>query len=126
MIASTLSAVASAFDDSHLAEDAPLYYELAPQGTQGDFFTYSVIADGPEYTFSEGFENIILQFTAFSDDDSPAKVISMTEDLRAVFDQRTDLADIVSIRRQPGGRPVRDPDGGWLYPTRYLIQVQST
>lgn len=127
MIASTLTAIASAYDaNTALSSGCPLFYEVAPDGQSGTWAVFFIVGDGGSYTFSESFEDLQIGFTIFAE--AVETVITLTELLRSIFDQITTLSGLdglVDMRRVAGTRPMHDPDGGWLYHTRYQLQVQA-
>ena len=51
------------------------------------YIVYFIVSDVPEKTFSEEFENILLQFSLFSASPGAAEITTMYTHLKALFDE---------------------------------------
>jgi hypothetical protein len=60
---------------------------MAPQGTPYPYGVFQVISDVPRYSFSDDFEDYLIQFRLFSKDtDSAIEIDNMFDELKNVFD----------------------------------------
>ncbi|HUU40866.1 MAG TPA: hypothetical protein VMW42_07995 [Desulfatiglandales bacterium] len=64
-----------------------LYKGRAPAGAEYPYAVYSLITDVPEKTFSEDYENVIIQFSLFSITSSTLEVETMLTYLKALYDE---------------------------------------
>jgi len=80
----------------------------APDGTDYPFCVYLFISDVPEYTFSEQYERVFLQFSIFSSASSSTEIEDALTHLKSLYD---DCAlsvtgyDTVWMRRTGGTLP---------------------
>ena len=75
---------------SALASDigGRLHKGRAPEGTEYPYVVYMVISDVPEKTFTEDFENVVIQFSLFSATQSSSnEVETMFADLKTLYDE---------------------------------------
>lgn len=63
-----------------------LYNTQALQDVVFPYGVFSLISDVPEWTFSENFENCLLQFNIFSDKSDPVQICALFELLKTAFD----------------------------------------
>lgn len=63
-----------------------LYNTEADEGAVYPYGTFSLASDVPEWTFTENFENCIIQFKLFSDSDTSKEVTDAFVALKAAFD----------------------------------------
>lgn len=59
----------------------------APEGTEYPYTVYKIISNFPEYTFSEHFENTIIQFSSFSNKSSQTEIKNIFTDLKTLYDE---------------------------------------
>jgi len=62
------------------------YADIAPDEAEFPYCVFSVIDGNPEYTFTETFENLTIQFSLYSISDGLAEITSMFEHLTSLFD----------------------------------------
>lgn len=63
-----------------------LWNTQAPQDAVSPYGVFTLISDVPEWTFSENFENCLLQFNLFSDENDPVEICALFELLKTAFD----------------------------------------
>lgn len=63
-----------------------LWNTQAPQEAVFPYGVFSLISDVPEWTFTEDFENCLLQFNLFSDKSDPVEICALFELLKTAFD----------------------------------------
>jgi len=103
-----------------------LYNTQAPQDAVSPYGVFQLISDVPEWTFSENFENCLLQFNIFSDTSDPVQICALFELLKTAFDfLELTIANYrtVSMIRE-NSIPSR-PDGTWQYNVTYRIVLQK-
>lgn len=66
-----------------------IFADEAPEGTQYPYVVFSLISDTPEKTFTEDFEDIILQFSLYSISKGLAEITDMFADLKTLFDEKS-------------------------------------
>ena len=64
-----------------------LFKARAPEGSEYPYIVFQVVSDVPEKTFSEEFENVVIQFSLFSVGESSVEVEDMFTDLKALYDE---------------------------------------
>lgn len=105
-----------------------LYNTLAPQDVSFPYAVFQLISDVPDWTFTEDFEEIVIQFNIFSDQSSPVQVCALFELLKADFDF-VDLTvvnhETVSVVRE-GGILTKDERDVWQYNVTYRIVLQKS
>ncbi len=74
---------------SLLADDVGgrIYLDQAQQGAELPYVVFFVVADTPEKTFTEDFENILIQFSLFSSSQGATEITTMYAHLKALFDE---------------------------------------
>lgn len=63
-----------------------LYFMQAPQKAVFPYCVYVPISNMYEYNFTSDFENIVIQFSVFSTDDSAVNIEKYFTDLKALYD----------------------------------------
>lgn len=64
-----------------------LYNTEAPPGAAFPYGVFTLVSDVPDWTFSEDFENCLVQFNLFSDHKtSPVEICALFELLKVAFD----------------------------------------
>ena len=64
-----------------------IYLDQAPDGAEFPYIIYFIVTNVPEKTFSEDYENILIQFSLFSSSSSATEITTMYTDLKALFDE---------------------------------------
>jgi len=64
-----------------------LYKGRAPANCQYPYAVYAVVTDVPEKTFTEDFENVIVQFSLYSITSSTLEIETMLTYLKALYDE---------------------------------------
>lgn len=137
-ITDALKAIKLRFDTSSAPTTGKLYGLGAleagpkPKGTAtGDYCAYYLVDDRAEYTFSDAFENIIIQFLVCTQTGSTA--INKAQAIHELFDNwstsftsnNTITGGIVSMRRLGSTGLTPDPNGGFVWPVRYEVQIEK-
>lgn len=86
-----LTAIMTKTVDSTLSSDVAgrIFLDEAPQEAEKPYVVFFIVSDVPEKTFTEDFENIIIQFSLFSDSEGAAEITTMYNDLKTLFDECT-------------------------------------
>lgn len=71
---------------AHIADR--LFPGRAPDGTDYPYAVFRVVTDVPDHTFSEDFEEVIVQFSLFSITSEPTEVENMFTDLKTLYDEK--------------------------------------
>lgn len=66
-----------------------MYKGRAPEEAAYPYIVYLTISDVPNLTFSEDFEDIVIQFSLFSSTSSSTEVENMYTDLKTLYDECT-------------------------------------
>jgi len=61
----------------------------APEGADYPFCVYLIVTDTPDHTFSEDFEDVIIQFSLFSTTSGTTEVENMLTDLNTLYDEKS-------------------------------------
>lgn len=64
-----------------------VFLDQAPQGVEFPYIVFSIVSDVPEKTYSEDFENVMIQFSLFSISESVSEIADMYADLKTLFDE---------------------------------------
>jgi hypothetical protein len=94
-----------------------MYKGQAPDGTEYPYVVYQVVTNTPDHTFSEDFENTIIQFSLFSSASGTTEIEGMYSNLKTLYDEqpfsvtgstliwmkRTNAAFIVDEHTTPSG-----------------------
>ena len=102
-----------------------LWNTQAPQETAFPYGVFQLISDVPDWTFSENFEDILLQFNLFSDTSDPVQICALYELLKTAFDfLELTIANYqtVSMIRESA---ILTRDGYWQYNVTYRIVLQK-
>ena len=83
------TAIYGKISGSALATDigGRLYKGRAPEGAEYPYVVYMVVADVPDKTFTEDFEDVLIQFSLFSSASGSTEVEKMFTDLKALYDE---------------------------------------
>lgn len=63
-----------------------MYLTEAPQGTAFPYIVYSLVSNVPHWTFTEDFENALIQFNIFSEKTSATETLDIQKLLFACYD----------------------------------------
>jgi hypothetical protein len=83
------TAIFGKLSGSTLATDigGRLYKGRAPEGAEYPYAVYMLVSDVPEKTFTEQYENVIIQFSLFSSASGSTEVEDMYTHLSALYDE---------------------------------------
>ncbi len=128
------SAIVTHYSSDPLASSLTgMYNTEAPQDAELPYAVFSLISDVPEWTFSENFENCLLQFNIFSNEISPVEICALYELLKGDVDVGTgfDFLDlpvtdyeIVSLIRE--NAILTRTEKIWQYNVTYRLELQKT
>lgn len=102
----------------------------APEGTDYPYVVFFVITDTPDRTFSEDFQDVVVQFSLFSTTSGTTEIENLYTDLNTLYDEKPFAitgATLVWMRRSQANFIVEDhttPDGTqrvWAYHVDYDI-----
>jgi len=65
-----------------------LYKGRAPDGADYPYIVYFVVTDMPDRTFTEDYENVIIQFSLFSTASGTTEVEDMFTHLKTLYDEK--------------------------------------
>ena len=65
-----------------------LFKGRAPDGTSYPYIVYFVVTDMPSKTFTEDYENVIIQFSLFSTASGTTEVEDMFTHLKTLYDEK--------------------------------------
>lgn len=102
-----------------------LYANAAPQDTPFPYVVMTIVSDIFEETFTSDMENIVFQFSIFSNNSSSEEAGDIFELLKAVYDD-TELTvagykNFRVVRLE--NRLEREPDDAWQYIVDYRINL---
>lgn len=102
-----------------------LYNTKADDEAVFPYGTFSLVSDIPEWTFDENFENCIIQFALFSEDDTCDEVLDAAVALKAAFDF-FDLvvADHITVSLTRMVSNLTRIEKVWRYNVSYRILLQ--
>jgi len=112
-----------------------MYKGRAPAGTPFPFVVFSVISDLSRPTFTEQYEDVLLQFSLFSATGSTTEIEDMFTHLKALYDEcalTITGSSLVWMRRSGAHFMVEDgPDPNaaeniWHYAVEYDILTSLT
>lgn len=99
-----------------------LYKGQAPQGAEYPYVVFSIISDIPEKTFTEDYENVLIQFSLFSDEEGSAEIEDMFAHLKTLYDECSltiTSSTLVWMKRQ-NAIQIKDDDV-WIYHVDYEV-----
>ncbi len=64
-----------------------MFKGIAPEGSVFPYIVFSIISDVPEKTFTEDFEDILIQFSLFSSASSSGEIEDMFAHLKELYDE---------------------------------------
>jgi hypothetical protein len=100
-----LTAIATKIAGSTLSNDVGgrIYLDQAEQGAQLPYIVFFIVTDVPSHTFTEDFEDVLIQFSMFSASEGATEITTMYGHLKALFDEcALTITDstLVYMRRQ--------------------------
>jgi len=110
-----------------------MYPGRAPEEAVYPYIVYIVVSDVPNLTFSEDFEDVVIQFSIFSDNASSTEAHNIYADLKTLYDECTmtiTSETLVWMIRQNAQLMVEDHttrDGliqVWHYAVDYYMMVK--
>lgn len=115
------------YSTSSLAEQlTDLYNTEAPSTAVFPYGVFSLPSNVRDGTFTEDFEDCLIQFSLYSDESSASKVCDCFELLKTIFDH-VDLTvsgySPISCEREPAN--LVKVDGVWQYTVTYRIVLQK-
>ena len=103
----------------------------ADEGTDYPYAIFFVVTDMPERTFSEDFQDVVVQFSLFSITSGTTEIENMYADLNTLYDDKTPFAvtgsTMIWMRRSQANFLVEDhttPTGSqrvWHYAVDYEV-----
>jgi len=120
-------AVYSEYAGSALASSlTDLYNTQAPSEAVFPYGVFTLVSNVHDFTFTERFENCLLQFSLFDDSSSPSNVCDYFELLKAVFDfldlEVSGYTTVSLVREAANLITVEDV---WQYTVTYRIYLQT-
>ena len=118
-----------------------LYKGKAPASAEYPYIVFQIVSDVPEKTFSEDFEDILIQFSLFSSASSSSDVENMFAHLKELYDEcaltitavsHDIAATLVWMKRENATLMVEEnttPSGTqevWHYAVDYSVMIQTT
>uniref|UniRef100_A0A6H1ZDL9 Tail protein n=1 Tax=viral metagenome TaxID=1070528 RepID=A0A6H1ZDL9_9ZZZZ len=112
-----------------------LFKGRAPQGAEYPYAVYLIVSNAPEKTYTEDFENTIIQFSLFSAASGSTEIEGMYADLITLYDESTfDITDstLIWMKRENATLMVEDhttPAGTvqvWAYHVDYEVKTQAS
>lgn len=64
-----------------------VYLDRAPNEAEFPYVVFFIVSDVPEKTYTEDFEDIIIQFSLFSASEGAAEITDIYTDLKSLFDE---------------------------------------
>ena len=112
----------------HIAVSGRMYHTEAPQDVEFPYIVFSFISQVPEYTFSDDFENVVVQFSIFSLQNSSLEVEDLRSKLMTLYDWTTLTVTGYSniYMRRISNRLLRDDRPSWHYAMDYRVFVRKS
>jgi len=110
-----------------------LYHTEAPQEAEFPYAVFSLVSNTQEFTFSENFENCLIQFNIYSRESSPKEICDLYELLKGntVAGTGFDFLDLsiddyraVSLLRE--NAILTHIEGVWQYSVTYRAVLEKT
>ena len=120
-------AIYNEYADSTLADSlTALYNTQAPPDATFPYGVFTLVSDVPDWTFTENFENCLIQFSLFDDSSSSSDICDYFELLKTTFDFH-DLViggyTIISFTREVAN--LIKVENVWHYTATYRIVFQK-
>jgi len=124
-----LTGVKAWFDNSDLpALTAGLFFGETPRETEAPYVVYHLIDGHADDDMSHRVQDVLLQFSVWSEEASPTEAIRIGEHLALWFDDaKISVEDGVCYRcDRESYNLIPDPDAqGWQYQVDYRLMVQE-
>ena len=112
-----------------------LFKGRAPQGTDYPYIVFFVVSDIPQSTYTENFEDVIIQFSLFSSASSSSEIEDLFIYLKALYDEcamTIASSTLIWMKRENATLMVEDhtvpPPGSmiqvWHYAVDYMVKTQ--
>ncbi len=106
-----------------------MFLTVAPQGTTFPYIVYSIVSSNPMWVFpAKAMEDVMIQFSIFSENTSAVQANTIYGLLTAVFDWST-LAiaghTLVMLKREVANLLLED-EKFWHYAVSYRVLFQKT
>lgn len=84
-----LTAIYSKLSGSTLFNDVGgrVFTDQAPEGTEFPYIVLSIISNVPDNTFTEDYEDTLIQFSIFSISESLTEISNIYADMKTLFDE---------------------------------------
>jgi hypothetical protein len=128
ILAAILEGFKAWFDDSDLpALAGGLFYGTAPRGETLPYVTYALVDGGTEDDMSSSVEDVLIQVSVWSEQDSPTEAIAIGEQIALLYDNAELAVSSGTCYRcdRQSMNVVDDPDGGWQFQIDYRLMVQE-
>jgi len=104
-----------------------LYNTEAPAGSAFPYGVFTMPDNSPEWTFTENFENCLIQFNLYSDNKtSPVNICSLFELLKTAFDfVDLDITGYKSVSLTREMSTLLRIDMVWQYTVTYRIYLEK-
>lgn len=103
-----------------------LWNTLAPQDAVFPYGVFQLISDVPDWTFTEDFENILLQFNLFSDTSNPVQICALFELLKTAFDfLELSIANYETVSMIRENAILTRIESVWQYNVTYRVMLQK-
>ena len=113
-------------NDFYTSIGGRLYNTQAPQNAVFPFAVFTEISDVNEYTFTTSFENVLVQFSLFSTEESVSEVRDMFTYCKSLFDwcslSITGYAFL--YMRREGTHLTKDDRPAWQRIIEYRVQFE--
>jgi len=104
------------------------YFSRAPQNTVFPYCVYYLVTENYDYTFTEDMEEIVVQFSIFSEESSTSEIGTIYGYLRDRFDWCT-LAiggyTFLKMEREFAHRTWLPDEEVWSYVVQYRILIEK-
>ena len=107
-----------------------IYNTIANQAAVFPYLVFSVISDVQDFTFTEDFEDILIQLSIFDDDPSSETVLDIFEEVKSALDKvdlSVDNYHTISMLRDGGANLTKTEEKGkliWSFSCTYRILLQ--
>lgn len=109
----------------YTALDGKLFHTQALQPTTFPYAVFSFVSQATEYTFTDEFENLVVQFSLFSTKESSLEIEDLRGKLTALYDWSLLTVTGYShlYMRRISSRLMRDDRPAWHYAIDYRVFV---
>jgi hypothetical protein len=87
LIAAIVDRFTSVTNDLYTDVGGRLYKGQAPQGAELPYAVFMIVSDVPDRTFSESFDDVLIQFSLFADRSTDMVIETMFSHLKELFDE---------------------------------------